>query len=117
MHVYFHCCGQFLPIIPDLIEVGVDILNISQPNVYDIAELGRRFGGEVCFLCPVSYQTTSLSGTRDEIFADVQRLVDHLGSYNGGLIGYVEEYASIGLSQANYDAIVEAFETLGRVRL
>ena len=114
MHVYFHCCGEFTPIIPDLIEVGVDILNISQPNVYDIAELGRRFGGQVCFLCPVSYQTTSLSGTREEIFADVQRLVDHLGCYNGGLIGYVEEYASIGLSQSNYDAIVEAFQTLGR---
>ncbi len=114
MHVYFHCCGQFMPIIPDLIEVGVDILNISQPNVYDIAELGERFGGQVCFLCPVSYQTTSLSGTREEIFTDVQKLVDNLGCYNGGLIGYVEEYASIGLSQSNYDAIVEAFQTLGQ---
>ena len=114
MHVYFHCCGEYTPIIPDLIEVGVDILNISQPNVYDMAEVGERFGGQVCFLCPVSYQTTSISGTRDEIFADVQRLVDHLGSYNGGLIGYVEEYHSIGLPQSNYDAIVDAFQTLGQ---
>ena len=113
LHVYFHCCGQIMPIIPDLIEVGVDILNISQPNLYDIAELGRRFGGQVCFICPVSYQTTSIQGTRDEIFAAVRQLVDHLGCFHGGLIGYVEQYHSIGLSDANYAACVEAFRTLG----
>ncbi len=113
LHVYFHCCGQIMPIIPDLIEVGVDILNISQPNLYDMAELGRRFGGQVCFICPVSYQTTSIQGTRDEIFADVGQLVEHLGRFNGGLIGYVEEYHSIGLSDDNYTACIEAFRTLG----
>jgi uroporphyrinogen decarboxylase len=114
MQVYFHCCGQIMPIIPDLIEAGVDILNLSQPNLYSIAEVGRRFGGQVCFICPVSYQTTSLSGTRAEIFADVQELVTHLGRFHGGLLGYVEEYHSIGLSEENYQACVEAFRTLGR---
>ena len=114
MYVYFHCCGQYLPIIQDLIEVGVDVLNISQPNLYDIPEIGRLFGGKVCFICPVSYQTTSISGTREEIFEDVRLLVENLGDFNGGLIGYVEEYQSIGLSEENYQACVEAFETLGQ---
>lgn len=113
LHVYFHSCGNIQSIIPDLIEAGVDILNISQPNPYDIAELGRRFGGKLCFICPVSYQTTSLSGTRGEIFADVRMLTEHLGAFNGGLIGYVEEYHSIGMSQANYEACAEAFSVLG----
>lgn len=114
MFVYFHCCGQYLPIIPDLIEIGVDILNISQPNLYDIAELGRCFGGKVCFICPVSYQTTSITGTRQQIFADVRTLIEHLGCFNGGLIGYVEEYHSVGMSEENYRACIEAFQTLGR---
>ena len=114
MYVYFHCCGQYLPIVPDLIEVGVDVLNISQPNLYDIPEIGRRFGGKVCFICPVSYQTTSISGTRAEIFEDVRVLVESLGDFNGGLIGYVEEYQSIGLSEQNYQACGEAFKTLGQ---
>jgi uroporphyrinogen decarboxylase len=114
MYVYFHCCGQYEPIIPDLIEVGVDVLNISQPNLYDIPEIGRRFGGKVCFICPVSYQTTSISGTREEIFEDVRVLVENLGDFDGGLIGYVEEYQSIGLSEENYQACGEAFKTLGQ---
>jgi uroporphyrinogen decarboxylase len=113
MYVYFHCCGQYLPIIPDLIEVGVDVLNISQPNLYDIPDLGRRFGGQVCFICPVSYQTTSITGNREDIFSDVRELVDSLGRFNGGLLGYIEEYHSIGMSEENYQACVEAFRTLG----
>jgi uroporphyrinogen decarboxylase len=114
MHVYFHCCGQIMDIIPDLIEIGVDILNISQPNLYDIPELGRLFGGKVCFICPVSYQTTCITGTRQQIFDDVRVLVSSLGSFNGGLLGYVEEYHSIGMSEDNYQACVEAFCQLGR---
>ena len=113
MYVYFHCCGDYLPIVPDLIEVGVDLLNVAQPNLYDIPELGRNYGGEVCFVCPVSYQTTSISGTRAEIFADVRLLVENLGDFNGGLIGYVEEYQSIGLSEGNYQACIDAFKELG----
>jgi len=114
LHVYLHSCGQIMEIIPDFIEAGVDLLNVSQPNLYDIPELGRRFGGKVCFVCPVSYQTTAILGTREQIFEDVRLLVEHLGQFNGGLIGYVEEYHSIGMSQANYNACVEAFRTLGR---
>ena len=111
--VYLHSCGQITEIIPDLIEIGVDLLNISQPNLYDIPELGRRFGGTTCFVCPVSYQTTSILGTREQIFEDVQVLVESLGGFGGGLVGYVEEYHSIGMTQTNYNACVEAFRTLG----
>ena len=117
LHVYFHCCGQISPIIPDMIEIGVDLLNLSQPNLYDIAEIGRLYGGRVCFVCPVSYQTTSITGTREDIFRDVRTLVDHLGNYDGGLVGYVEDYPSIGMPEANYQACVEAFRTLGQYPL
>ena len=111
MDVYFHCCGYILDIIDDLIDIGVDILNLSQPNIFDIPELGRRFGGRVCFLCPVSYQTTSLTGTRAEIFADAKLLMDHLTCNGGGLIGYAEEYHSIGMSEENYQSCIDAFLT------
>jgi len=114
LKVYFHCCGYIYDIIPDLIEIGVDILNLSQPNLFDIKKLGIEFGGKVCFVCPVSYQTTSLSGSKDDIYRDVKMLVDNLGCYDGGLIGYVEEYGSIGLSDENFNNCVNAFLELGR---
>ena len=113
LKVYFHCCGYYPQIIPDFIEIGVDMLNISQPNLYNIPELGQKYGGKVCFVCPVSYQTTSISGTREDIFHAVQVLIDSFGRFNGGLIGYVEEYHSIGMTLANYQHCVDAFKTLG----
>ena len=116
LEVYFHSCGYIRELVPELIEIGVDMLNLSQPNLYDIPELGRSFGGRVCFVCPVSYQTTAISGTTEEIYADVRALVENLGSHNGGLIGYVEEYSSIGMSGENYRACIRAFRELGRYR-
>jgi uroporphyrinogen decarboxylase len=113
MDVYFHNCGYYYEIIQDFIDIGVDLLNISQPNLYNIEKLGADFGGKVCFVCPVSYQTTSISGTRNDIYQDVELLVKHLGCFNGGLIGYIEEYGSMGMSEANYQACIDAFTDLG----
>ncbi len=114
--VYFHCCGAVAELIPDLIEIGVDMLNLGQPNLFDIEALGRRFGGRVCFVMPVSYQTTSISGTREDIFRVVRSYGQHLARPTGGLIGYIEEYASIGLSEENYQACIDAFRAIGAGR-
>ena len=116
LHVYFHCCGYIAEIIPDLIEIGVDMLNLSQPNIFDIKKLGEEFGGKTCFVCPVSYQTTSLFGSKAEIYEDVRALVENLGCFDGGLVGYVEEYHSIGLSDENYHNCINAFRELGKYK-
>ena len=72
LHTWYHCCGEFLPIMEDFHEIGVDVLNISQPNVNDIAEVGRRLRGRQCFMMPISYQTVSISGTPEEIHAEAR---------------------------------------------
>lgn len=112
LDVYFHSCGCIEGIIGDLIEAGVDILNLSQPNACDMESIGSKFAGKVCFLCPVSYQTVSLTGGRDEIYNEAARMKSNLGCRDGGFIGYVEEYHSIGLSDEKYDHCVNAFRRL-----
>jgi hypothetical protein len=112
LDVYFHSCGMIEEIIPDLIEIGVDMLNVSQPNLYDLPTLGARFRGRACFVCPISYQTTSITGSSDDIMREGERLVTNLAEAEGGFIGYVEEYGSIGMSEENYEACVRAFRTV-----
>jgi uroporphyrinogen decarboxylase len=114
LHTWYHCCGEFLPIMEDFHEIGVDVLNVAQPNVNDIAEVGRRLRGRQCFMMPISYQTVSISGTPGEIYAEAQRLYDFLASPEGGFIGYVEEYSVMGMSAENYRACGEAFRRLCR---
>lgn len=113
LHTWYHCCGNFDLIMDDFHEIGADVINISQPNVVDVAAVGGRLRGRQCFMMPISYQTTSLRGTPEEIHAEARRLYELLGAPSGGFIGYVEEYGVMGMSAENYRACGEAFRRLG----
>ena len=114
LHVWYHCCGNFAEVVDDFHEIGVDVLNVSQPNVVDCEAVGGRLRGRQCFLIPISYQTISIQGTPEEIYAEARRLYDLLATEQGGFIGYVEEYGCMGMSEENYRACAEAFRRLSR---
>ena len=116
LQTWFHCCGNFEAIIDDFHEIGVDVLNIAQPNVVDTALVGHRLRGKQCFLMPISYQTVSISGTVRDIYAEAKRLFDELADENGGFIGYVEEYGCMGMSTDNYKACADAFRQIQPLR-
>jgi uroporphyrinogen decarboxylase len=113
LHTWYHCCGEFVAIMEDFHEIGVDVLNISQPNVNDLAAVRRRLRGRQCFMVPISYQTVSIGGTPEEIYAEARRLYDCWHVPEGGFIGYVEEYGVMGMSAENYCACGDAFRRLG----
>lgn len=112
LHVWFHCCGNITSIVPDFHGIGVDVMNISQPNAVDIPKIGTVLKGKQCFMVPISYQTVSISGTPEEIKAEAQRLYTELGTKNGGFIGYVEDYSCMGMSEDNFQACGDGFREL-----
>ena len=112
LDAWFHSCGNITSIVDDFHEIGVDVINISQPNVVDIPEVGKSLRGKQCFMAPISYQTVSISGTPDEIRQEARRLYVNLGTEDGGFIGYVEDYHSLGMSEQNLSACVAAFGEL-----
>jgi len=114
LDLYFHCCGHIYEIVPDFIEIGLDILNLGQPNINGIRCLGKDFSGKICFACSVSYQTTGISGTREEIRSEVKELVESLGNKGGGLIGLIPtDILGLGGKQENIDCMLEAFAEFG----
>jgi uroporphyrinogen decarboxylase len=112
LQVWFHCCGNIEALIEDLHEVGMDVVNISQPNVVNLERVGPQWRGKQCFMLPISYQTTSISGTPESIRREANRMHDLFGSPNGGFIGYVEDYTCMGMSNENYEACAKAFEEI-----
>ncbi|MEG1753067.1 MAG: uroporphyrinogen decarboxylase family protein, partial [Christensenella sp.] len=107
--VYFHCCGNIKLIIDDLIEIGADVLNLNQPDIFPVSYLEEKYRGKICFNCPVDHQTVAIFGTDKEINDYVDALCEKLGTENGGFFGYIEEYKSVGMSEENYQSIRAAF--------
>ena len=89
MDVFMHSCGYIVDIIGDLVEVGLDILNPGQPSLNGIKKLGDNWGGRICFACPVSYQTTGITGTAEEIDKEIHEYVRYLSDRRGGFFGLV----------------------------
>lgn len=80
--IFFHSCGSIYPVIPDLIEAGVDILNPVQVNAegMDSADLKREFGKDLVFWGGgVDTQNAfDSSHTPQEVRDDVRRRLDDL---------------------------------------
>ena len=113
LYVYMHSCGYIYDIIPDLIEIGLDILNPGQPDINGVERMGREFGGRICFSCPVSYQTTAITGSMDDIRAQIESYIDCLGRFNGGLIGIIpEDSAALGISDEAFRYMEELYQTI-----
>ena len=83
--VFLHSDGDIREIVPDLIEIGLTILNPVQPDVMDIYEIKREFGRDLAFHGGVSVQYLLPRGTQEEVRAEVRRLIGEVGE-NGGFI-------------------------------
>lgn len=83
---YMHSCGKNNEIIPDLIELGLDVIELHQPTVYDVDWLSEHAGGKLCFSTTADVQKTLPYGDHAAIEQEMAALKEKLGSFNGGLM-------------------------------
>ena len=106
--VMFHSCGSIASIIPDLIEVGVDILDPMQPGPLNLAEVASHFGGKVAFSGGIDDQRLE-DYSPQEVKDMVRRTIDILGRPYGN--SYIVAAANAILPSVpleNLAAMVEA---------
>lgn len=83
--VYYHSDGNMEEVIPDLVEIGVDIIDPIQPESMDVERIKRQYGKGFTLHGTISIQQTLPHGSTD----DVRREVEHrmsLGKDDGGII-------------------------------
>ena len=83
--VFYHSDGDVEAFIPELIEIGVEILNPIQPECMDPVAIKRLYGDRLSFLGTVSVQHTMPLGTPDDVRAEVRARIREVGQ-GGGLI-------------------------------
>jgi uroporphyrinogen decarboxylase len=85
--VAYHSDGNIYPIIPDLIDIGLDVLNPVQPRCMDPARLKEEYGDKLCFWGSMDEQYTLPFGTPAEVEREVITRLKTLGKNGGLLIG------------------------------
>jgi uroporphyrinogen decarboxylase len=86
--VAYHCCGAIPQIIPDLIEIGLDVLNPIQCNCPGMvpSDLKKEYGRVLSFMGGVDTQQLLPNGSEDEVYSATARLVEEMTADGGGYI-------------------------------
>lgn len=81
--IFYHSCGYVEPFIPDLIEVGVDVLNPVQPECMDFEKIHAQYGDQISFHGTIGTQTTMPFGTPEEVRHAVEKNLTIAGEKGG----------------------------------
>lgn len=115
MHFWLHSCGRINELMPEFIDLGVDVINLQQPRALGIEEIGRDFRGKICFESLVDIQRTLPNGSMEEMEQEAQLLLDRWGTPEGGFIlSDYDESAAIQASHEQKRNMFEAFKKIGR---
>ncbi len=81
-----HSCGNVRAIVPDLIEIGLDILHPIQPEALDVFALKREFGQHLTLCGGISTQRTLPHGTPEDVRNEVEQKARVLGTGGGYIL-------------------------------
>jgi uroporphyrinogen decarboxylase len=105
LKIIYHSDGVIDPIIPDMIEVGLDVLNPVQPACMDPAALKKRFGKNLCYWGSIDEQHTLPFGKPADVRREVLTRLDTIGK-GGGLIIGPTHHVQLDTPMENFWAMV-----------
>jgi uroporphyrinogen decarboxylase len=114
--VFFHTDGDVFPLLDDLVEIGVDILNPIQTSaggMSDLATLKERYGRSLVLCGGIDTQRILPHGSPAEVAAEVRRVIHELGTGGGYLLAAVHTIMN-DVPAANVLAMVDAAVDAGR---
>jgi uroporphyrinogen decarboxylase len=110
--VFYHGDGNLQTIIPDLIEIGVDILNPVQPECMDPVKIKERYGERLSFWGTIGTQTTLPFGTAADIEKITRTMIETVGA-GGGLLLAPTHVIEPDVPWENIEALVAAIKKYG----
>jgi uroporphyrinogen decarboxylase len=116
--IWFHSCGAAYYAIPDLIDIGIDILNPVQVAAKDMdtARLKREFGTHLSFWGAIDTQAVLPFGTPQDVEAEVRHRLRDLAPGGGYILASVHNIEA-DVPGANLWAMVQAARRWGRYPL
>jgi len=110
--ILMHSDGQIQPILSDLVEIGLTVLNPVQPEVLEHAWLVENFKGKLAFYGGISTQTVLPYGTPEEVKKAVSACLNILAPEGTGLLLAPSHRMMTDIPMENIAAMLEAFDGL-----
>ncbi len=111
--IAYHSDGNIEPIIDDLVEIGIDVLNPVQPKAMNPVALKKRYGSKLSFWGTIDEQETLPFGTPETVRREVQERIQSLAP-GGGFIIAPTHHVQLDTPLENFFAFLEAAKTYGR---
>jgi Uroporphyrinogen-III decarboxylase len=111
-HVWIHSCGKIDRIMPQLCEMGMDVLNPVQPECMDLAFLKDNFGSKTSFYGGISTQKTLPYGTPADVIAETESTIQ-LMSKSGGYITAPSQEIQSDVPYENLKALIDTAKKYG----
>jgi uroporphyrinogen decarboxylase len=102
----YHSDGMIEPIIPELIEIGVDVLNPIQPGSMDPARIAEKYGDRLCFWGTLDEQHTLPFSTPEGVRREVLQRLKTVGR-SGGLILGPTHHVQLDTPMENFRAMID----------
>jgi uroporphyrinogen decarboxylase len=109
LKIAYHSDGVIDPIVGDLVEIGMDILNPLQPNCVDPARLKREYGDRISFWGSIDEQYALPFGTPEDVTREVQERLETVGR-DGGLIIGPTHNVQLDTPMENFWAMMKAIK-------
>jgi uroporphyrinogen decarboxylase len=110
--IFYHGDGNLQAIIPDLIEIGVAVLNPVQPECMDPVVIKERYGDRLSFWGTIGTQTTLPFGTPADVETAVRRNIETVGK-GGGLLLAPTHMVEPEVPWENIEAFLGAIKKYG----
>ncbi|MBA7497111.1 hypothetical protein ES702_07720 [subsurface metagenome] len=111
--ISYHSDGNIEKVIPELIEIGVEVLNPVQPECMNPVKLKKLYGDELAFWGTVGIQSTMPLGTPEEVRIIIKQRIEIVGK-DGGLLIAPTHVLEPEVPWENILAFFEAVEEFGR---
>jgi len=114
----YHTCGTVAPVVDDIIDMGVDILNPIQTSAMgmDTDYLKEMYGDRICFHGGIDVQQMMPFSTPEEVRFDVAKRIHQLGRGGGYILATCHNMGS-DIPPINVETMFEAAKELGRYPL
>jgi len=86
LRVFIHSCGDISELFPDIIELGVEVVNPVQPEAMDIVKLQREYGKYITMYGGLGSQSTLVYSSSGDVIKEVEHRLD-LFSDGGYILG------------------------------